>query len=428
MKISVIGTGYVGLVTGMCFAELGNKVICIDVDEEKIKRLKQNIMPIYEPGLEEFVKKNQKEGRISFSTDTAQAVRDSEVIFIAVGTPSDKDGQADLRYVRQVAEEIGNNMNGYKIIVNKSTVPVGTGDIVSEIIRKHYQGEFDVVSNPEFLREGTAVSDTFQPDRIVIGNSSDKAKEIMSKLYEPFDCEIVFTDIKSAEMIKYASNAMLATQISFINSIANICEKVGADVKCVAKGMRLDKRIGKHSFLDAGAGYGGSCFPKDVKALVQTSDACGYDFKILKSVEKVNEIQKQSIIKKAQELVGDFRNKNIGVWGLAFKPKTDDMREAVSLTVIGEMLRQGGNVRAYDPVAEITARKIWPNLKYCPSPFEAAKDTHLLCVLTEWDEFRQIDRNELKQAMANPNIVDGRNVFDPEEMKELGFKYIGVGR
>ncbi|OGD66825.1 UDP-glucose 6-dehydrogenase [Candidatus Berkelbacteria bacterium RIFCSPHIGHO2_12_FULL_36_9] len=427
MKITVIGTGYVGLVQTACLADLGNEVWGIDIDKKKIEGLKKGIIPIYEPGLEEIVKRNYQQ-RLFFDTNLAPAVKKTEIIFIAVGTPPKDDGQADLTYVEKAAEEIAKNMNGYKLIVNKSTVPIGTGDMVEKIIKKYYKGKFDVASNPEFLREGSAVSDFMEPDRIVVGNANWKVKDILSKLYQPLNCPILYTDIKTAEMIKYASNSMLATQISFINSLANICERVGANVDEVAKGMKLDKRIGKYAFLSAGIGYGGSCFPKDVKALIQIARRHDYHFKLLEEVENVNYSQRQYFIDKILKTLKGTKNKTVAIWGLAFKPKTDDMREAPSIDIISALLEQKIKVRAYDPVAEKEAKKIFPKLSFHKGPYETAKDADLLTVVTEWDEFKQIDLNKLKKTMKKPVIVDGRNVYDSKEMSTYGFEYVSVGR
>jgi UDPglucose 6-dehydrogenase len=356
-------------------------------------------------------------------------VQNGKVVFIAVGTPSDKDGQADLRYVKQVAEEIAQHMKDYRVVVNKSTVPVGTGDIVKAIIQKKYKGNFSVVSNPEFLREGSAIYDTMNPDRVVIGNGDGKARKIMEELYRPFKAPIVFTDVKSAELIKYASNSMLATQISFINSLANICEKVGADVDFVAEGMKLDKRIGKHSFLSAGGGYGGSCFPKDVKALIKASDKYGYNFSILKAVEDVNDAQKRHVVTKTKKLIGSLKGKKIGIWGLAFKPHTDDMRESISIVVIDKLLQDGAKVKAFDPVAQDEARKIFKDkITYCEDVWEAVKNVDALIILTEWPEFKEIDLFKLKKIMDKPYIMDARNIFTLEEMEEKGFHYLSIGR
>ena len=343
------------------------------------------------------------------------------------------DGRADLQFVKQVARDIGTNMKDYKVVVNKSTVPVGTGNMVESIIREHFQGDFDVVSNPEFLREGTAINDCLNPDRVVIGNAAERAKKVMEELYESFNCPILFTDVKSAEMIKYASNAMLATQISFINSVANICDRVGADVTKVAEGMRLDGRIGHRAFLDAGCGYGGSCFPKDVKALIRTAREVGFEFSILDAVEDLNEYQKRSMVKRLMNKLPSLEGKTIALWGLAFKPRTDDMREAVSLVVVEELIRNQAKIRAFDPVAQEVAKRMFVNgvngnISYAETPMDAATDVDALLILTEWDEFTQIDLAALKSTMHSPIVIDGRNVFDPVVMKEHGFDYQGMGR
>lgn len=434
MKIAVVGTGYVGLVTGTCFAELGNDVICLDIDENKIARLKKGEIPIYEPGLEELVLRNQKEGRLNFSTDAKTAIEWAEIIFSAVGTPPDKDHRADLSAVKAVARTVGQNLNGYKVFVNKSTVPVGTSHMVKDIIKENLKTpmDFDVVDNPEFLREGSAVKDFLNPDRIVCGVESERAKEYMEKLYQPLvraGRPLLFTDIHSAEVIKYASNSFLATKISFINEVANFCELVGADVTQVAKGMGLDDRIGPR-FLHAGIGYGGSCFPKDVQAFIQTGRDSGYEFKILEQVERVNEEQKLKIVNKILKEIPDLNGKTIAVWGLAFKPKTDDMREASSLSIIPKLLEKGAKVRAFDPVAAENAKKILgtTNIEYFSSPFDAASGADILVLVTEWDEFRALDLQKLKSSMKDAYIFDGRNVYDPEEMKKLGFKYFSIGR
>lgn len=430
-KIAIMGTGYVGLVTGTCLAELGHEVIGIDIDKAKINGLNKGIVPIYEQGLEELVKENRKQKRLFFTTDFKKAIKEAEVVFIAVGTPPLPDGSVNLEYVRSVAESIGQNMNGYKVIVDKSTVPVGTGDCVKEIIKKYYKGDFDVVSNPEFLREGTAVSDFMHPDRIVIGNGSPKAEKILRELYSNFDTEtIVFTDIKTAELIKYASNAFLATEISFINSIANLCEKLGADVEKVATGMMLDKRIGTKAFLHAGAGYGGSCFPKDVKGLIQTAQESGVRFGILEEVEETNNAQKQSLLVKIQKLIGqDLRGKNITIWGLAFKPHTDDIREAPALVVIRQLLDRGVNVKVFDPIAQEAGKKMLGNsVVFEKDLINSTNGSDALVLVTEWPEFKTVDLNKIKKNMKHPNMVDGRNVFNPKEMKKIGFDYVSVGR
>ena len=430
-KITVIGVGYVGLVTGTCLAELGNKVIGVDIDEKRIKDLNKGIIPIYEQGLEELVKKNLKEERLKFTVDAAEAIKNSEIVFIAVGTPPMPDGSVNLDYVKSAAETIAKNMNGYKVIINKSTVPIGTGDVVSKIIRGNYKGKFDVVSNPEFLREGTAVVDFMNPDRIVVGTDSEQAEKILRELYSKFETEnFIFTDVKTAEMIKYASNAFLATEISFINSIANLCEKLGADVKKVSKGMMLDGRIGERAFLHAGVGYGGSCFPKDVKGLIQIAQENGIRFGILEEVENTNEAQKKSLLTKIQKLLGnDLAGKQITVWGLAFKPHTDDVREAPALVLIRQLLDRGAKVKVFDPIAQKQAEKILNNtVVYENDLLKSVEKSDCLVIVTEWPEFKEVDVKEIKDKLNCPYMVDGRNVFDPKKMKRLGFKYISVGR
>ena len=429
-KIAVIGVGYVGLVTGTCLAEIGHQVVGVDIDPLKINNLQKGIIPIYEIGLEELVTKNIKDNRLSFTTDIGKAVKESDVVFIAVGTPPMPDGSVNMEYVNAVAESIGKNMNGYKVIINKSTVPIGTGDNVHRIIEKFYTGNFDIVSNPEFLKEGTAVADFMNPDRVVIGASSSKAAEIVKNLYHGLTTEFVITNVRTAEMIKYASNSFLATQISFINSVANICEKMGADVNKVSEGMKLDKRIGKKAFLNAGLGYGGSCFPKDVKGLIQIASENGVRFSILEAVEDTNMAQKQSLLVKIQKLLGqDLHNKNITVWGLAFKPYTDDVREAPSLTVIRQLLDRGVNVKVFDPIATEQAKKILDGkIEYEDNLLESSKNADCLVIVTEWPEFKEIDLKQLKTNLKQPNIVDGRNVFEIEDMEKIGFNYISIGR
>ncbi len=428
-KITVIGTGYVGLVTGACLADVGHQVICVDIDKEKIKKLKKGIIPIYEPGLEEIVKKNFKSGNLQFTTDTKSAVEVSEVIFIAVGTPSLPDGTVNLDYVKSAAEDIAKAMNGYKVIVDKSTVPVGTGDVVGRTINQYYSGDFDVVSNPEFLKEGDAVKDFINPDRIVIGSDSKKAEEIMLSVYEKLGGERVLTSVKNAEMIKYASNAYLATSISFINSVANICEKVGANVDEVAKGMRMDKRIGPYAFLAAGVGYGGSCFPKDVKGMIQTANENGVSFEILDAVESVNEAQKKSLLPKIQKLLGEgLHNKKIVIWGLAFKPETDDVRESPALAIIKQLHDRDVKVTAFDPIATDNMKKEVSNLETVDDMYEAIKDAECLVITTAWKQFKEADLEKVKSYLKSPNIVDGRNLFDQKKMKDLGFNYVSVGR
>jgi len=428
-----MGCGYVGLVTGVCLAELGNEITCVDINEEKISNLKKGILPIYEPGLKDLFERNASEGRLSFSTNASEAIKESEVVFSAVGTPEGEDHKADLSAVFNVAKTFAENLNNYKVFVTKSTVPVSTNEKVKQIIlenRKENQ-DFDVVSNPEFLREGEAVNDFLIPDRIVIGCENGKAKAIMEAIYKGIartDNPILFTDIKSAEIIKYASNSMLATRISFMNEIAKLCEKTGADVKLVAKGMGLDKRIGTR-FLQAGIGYGGSCFPKDVKAFIETAKEHQINFKILNAVEEVNEEQKQSLLPKIKSLL-ELKNKTIAVWGLAFKPKTDDMREAPSIVLIHQLHREGAKIKAFDPEAQENAKKVFSNINitYCKNPYEAVKDADCLIIVTEWNEFRALDLNKVKSLLKQPNVIDGRNVFEPEEMRKLGFNYISIGR
>jgi len=435
MKITIIGSGYVGLVAGACFADLGNEVVCLDIDSEKIEKLKRSIIPIYEPGLGDVVKRNVRERRLGFTTDRQKAIEHGDIIFIAVGTPSKEDGSVDLQYIESAAKDIGNYMQDYKVIVDKSTVPVGTAHKLMELIRhsqsaKNKKISFDLASNPEFLREGEAIKDFMNPDRIVIGVESEKAKEIMIGLYKGIERTgrpILITDIKSAEMIKYASNSMLATRISFMNEIANLCEKVGADVKMVAEGIGLDTRIGPR-FLQAGIGYGGSCFPKDVRGLIDCGKQNSINFEILEAVNWVNEKQKKSLMPKIKKLIPDLKDKKIAVWGLAFKPKTDDMREAPSIAIINELQKLGAKVTAFDPEAEETARRIFRDIEYAKTPFDAVKGCNALVIATEWDEFRYLDKQKIKDLLAEPNIIDGRNIYDPKEMKKLGFNYIGVGR
>ncbi|MEW6621788.1 MAG: UDP-glucose/GDP-mannose dehydrogenase family protein [Bacillota bacterium] len=428
-KVAVAGTGYVGLVTGVCLADIGHSVICVDINEAKINMLKRGEIPIYEPGLDELVKKNVGRGRLSFSTDLAEAVKASEVIFIGVGTPPGEDGSADLSQVEAAAVQIGASLNGYKVIVTKSTVPVGTGEMVRRIIKEKSGSEdFAVVSNPEFLREGSAVHDAMYPDRIVIGCSDKKAAELMMDLYKRINTEVLVTDIKSAELIKYASNAFLATKISFINEVANICEKVGADVNQVAKGMGLDTRIG-NKFLNAGIGYGGSCFPKDTQALIKMAEEVDYDLKIVKAAEEVNKLQKLKIINKLEDVLGDLKGKTIAILGLAFKPNTDDMREAPSLVIIPELIERGAIIKAYDPVAVDEAKKcLGETINYCKSIDDAVKGAHAIALLTEWEEFKKIDFSCLGELVCNKIMVDGRNIFDREFLEGNGWTYRAIGR
>lgn len=429
MKIVVIGTGYVGLVQGVCLAELGNEVICVDIDKQKIKKLNAGISPIFEPGIEELIHRNLKAGRVKFTTDLPGSLKTSEVIFIAVGTPPDEDGRADLKYVITAAEQIGRNLKHYQIVVNKSTVPIGTGELVRQTIRKHYKGDFDVVSNPEFLREGSAIDDWLHPDRVVIGDSNgQKAAKKLAQIYEVLGAPILITNLETAEMIKYASNSFLATQISFINSVANICEKVGADVAQVANGMKLDQRIGKHAFLNAGLGYGGSCFPKDVEALIQIAADNDVKFSILEEVEAVNAEQRQRFVQKIQQKLGTIKGKKIAVWGIAFKPKTDDIRMAPSVPIIESLISLGAKVTAFDPVAEENLLRLMPEVKFAAKAEDACKGADALAIITEWDEFKQIDLAKIKKIMKTPFIFDGRNIYSPAEMKTLGFEYYSIGR
>ncbi|MBU2651276.1 MAG: UDP-glucose/GDP-mannose dehydrogenase family protein [Bacteroidetes bacterium] len=436
MKITVVGSGYVGLVTGTCFAEVGVDVTCVDIDENKINGLKKGIIPIFEPGLEDMVHRNVDKGRLHFTTDLASTLEGCEVIFSAVGTPPDEDGSADLKYVIDVAKEAGKNMNDYILMVTKSTVPVGTANkvrlaIQSELDKRGVNIPFDVASNPEFLKEGAAIDDFLKPDRIVIGLESEKARELMSKLYKPFTLNghpLIFMDIPSAEMTKYAANAMLATRISFMNDIANLCEIVGANVNMVRKGIGSDPRIGS-KFIYPGVGYGGSCFPKDVKALIRTARANNYDLKVLQSVEDVNDEQKKVLFNKVYKYFnGDIKGKTIGMWGLSFKPETDDMREAPSLVLIDEFTNAGCKVKAYDPVAmDETKRKIGDKIEYANDAYEALIDADCLVLVTEWKEFRIPNLNVIKKLLKNPAIFDGRNIYDPEEMKNTGFHYFCIG-
>ncbi|MBA4312683.1 MAG: UDP-glucose 6-dehydrogenase [Chlorobiaceae bacterium] len=432
MKISVIGTGYVGLVVGTCFAETGNDVICADIDERKIKMLKKAKSPIYEPGLEELIKKNIIEKRISFTTNITQTIRSTEVIFLALPTPPMEDGSADLQHVLAVAKQIGQAMNGYKVVVNKSTVPVGTADKVKEAISKYTKHPFDVVSNPEFLKEGAAVMDFLKPDRIVVGSRSSRAIKAMEELYAPFirtGNPFIVMDERSSELTKYAANSMLATKISFMNEVANLCELVGADVEMVRKGVGSDPRVGPQ-FLFAGVGYGGSCFPKDVSALVKTSEEYKYKFQILNSVIDVNKTQRLLFTKKIfTHFKKNLKNKKIAVWGLSFKPNTDDMREAPSVTIIKELLKAGAKVHAYDPVAMNEAKHHLGNtITYAKRDYDALKDADALVVVTEWHEFRVPDFKKMKKLMKGNVVFDGRNIYDPAEMRKKGFKYFGVGR
>ncbi|MCS6775022.1 MAG: UDP-glucose/GDP-mannose dehydrogenase family protein [Chloroherpetonaceae bacterium] len=430
MNICVIGTGYVGLVTGSVFSDLGNEVICVDKDPAKIEMLQNGIMPIYEPGLEEMVRRNVEDNRLFFTTDLHHAVERSDVVFICVGTPPLENGDPDMTYVQEAAKSIAAALNRYKVIVNKSTVPVGTGDMVRRIIEENRRRDvdFDVVSNPEFLREGSAIKDTLEPDRIVIGAPNQVVAMKILELYAPLERPMLITDVASAEMIKYASNAFLATKISFINSIANICECVGADVIQVMKGMGYDHRIGP-AFLNAGLGYGGSCFPKDSSALVRTAEKHGYDFKLLRAVIDVNKEQPQRFLSRLREaLGGSFQGKTIGILGLAFKPNTDDMRDAKSVEIIATLLAEGATVKAYDPIAIEVCRRIFPQICYTRNAYEAAEEADALMIVTEWNEFKQLNMERIKASMQNPLLFDGRNIYDPVRMRRLGFEYHCIGR
>ncbi len=437
MRISIVGTGYVGLVTGACFAETGATVTCVDIDEKKIKDLNKGIIPIWEPGLDEIVRRNMDKKRLSFTTTLKESLRDAEVVFIAVGTPPGNDGSADLKYVCTVAKEIGKYAERYLVVVTKSTVPVGTSQKIKSIIADT-MGElgknvpFDVASNPEFLKEGSAVEDFLKPDRIVVGTESEQARQVLENLYKPFVLNghpIIFMDISSSELTKYAANAMLATRISFMNDMANLCELVGANINLVRKGIGSDPRIGS-KFLYPGAGYGGSCFPKDVKAIVQTAEENGYSLEVLKAVERVNSRQKQIVFQKlAHHYKGALKGKTIAIWGLSFKPNTDDMREAPSLVVIEKLLDAGASVVAYDPVAMVEAKKyIGGSIRYADSPYHALDGADALLLLTEWNEFRFLDFDELKKRMNQPVIVDGRNIYDAAQIKENGINYYCIGQ
>ena len=440
MNIAIVGTGYVGLVSGTCFADTGANVTCIDVDEKKIERLNNGEIPIYEPGLDELVVKNVKAGRLKFSSDLASVLNDQEIVFSAVGTPPDEDGSADLKYVLQVAKTIGENLNRYLVVVTKSTVPVGTARKVRETIQAELDKRgvditFDVASNPEFLKEGNAIKDFMSPDRVVVGIESEKAKKTLTKLYKPFlinNFRVIFMDIPSAEMTKYAANSMLATRISFMNDIANLCELVGADVNMVRQGIGADTRIGR-KFLYAGCGYGGSCFPKDVKALIKTADKAGYSMEVLKAVERVNERQKHVLFNKLVKAYGDeteLKGKTIALWGLSFKPETDDMRESTALVIIDSLLKAGCNIRAYDPVAMDECKRRLPDapITYCRDMYDAVLDADAMLLLTEWKEFRLPTWAVIKKEMIRPLVIDGRNIFDIEELEENGFEYHCIGK
>ncbi len=427
MNIGVIGTGYVGLVTGACLADRGHTVICVDIDEEKIAKLREGFIPIFEPGLEPIVRRNHEIGRLQFTTSLADAAREAEVLFFAVGTPPKLNGSADLQYVYQAAEDVGRHLNHYAVVVSKSTVPVGTARRVKQLIAAHYKGEFDVASNPEFLREGHAVEDFMKPNRIVVGVESERAREIMERLYRAFPSPKLFPSVESAELTKYASNAFLATKISFINEIANICEATGADVHDVAAGMGLDDRIGPR-FLSAGLGYGGSCLPKDVRALSQIAGMHGSPFTLLQAVMEVNHNRRWQFFRKVREALGSLEGKSIAVWGLAFKPNTDDIRESVALDLIDRFLEEGASVQAYDPVAQQNAQSALPGLICANSALEAARSADAVLLITEWDEFKSLDARQIKDVMRGDLVFDGRNVLDPHQMREAGLRYHGIGR
>jgi len=429
-KICVIGGGgYVGLTTGACFADLGNEVVCVDIDEAKVAGLKRGKLPIYEPGLQEMVERNIKVERLTFTTSYKDGLRGAEFAFIAVDTPSGSEGEADLKYMRMAAEMIAANMTNSLIIVNKSTVPIGTGDWVAEIVEGHLPAglEFTVVSNPEFLREGSAINDFLHPDRIVLGSTNRRAGEKVAQLYLSLRAPIIVTDLRTAEMIKYASNAYLANRISFVNEIASICEQLGADIKEVAIGMGYDKRIG-HSYLDAGVGWGGSCFPKDVKALAHMAAIHGCHPQLLRAVIEINRDQRRRVVQALRDILGTLHGKTVGVLGLAFKPNTDDMREAPAVEIIHLLQNEGASVKTFDPVAMERAKEIMPEVTYCEDAYEAAEGSDALVVVTDWNEFKHLDMARLKASMAEPVLIDGRNIYEPTKMQELGFVYRGIGR
>lgn len=433
MHIAVVGTGYVGLVTGTCLAETGNRVICVDIDAEKVQKMQAGTVPIYEPHLDIIFERNIKQGRLTFTTDLNEAIAESDIIFLALPTPPGEDGSADLSYILGVAEQLGKIMTSYKIIIDKSTVPVGTADLVREAVAKNYSGEFDIVSNPEFLREGFAVDDFMKPDRVVIGTRSEKARKILEELYKPYTRQgnpILFMDERSAEVTKYAANSFLAMKISFMNEMANLCERVGADVDSVRLGIGSDERIGKR-FLFPGIGYGGSCFPKDVQALAKTSGQYGYDFKILEAVMDVNARQKSILVDKIKARLGnDLSGKTFAVWGISFKPDTDDIREAPSIEIMKALLRAGAKVKAYDPEGMENTKRQHPELgiSYAENAYEALNGANALVIATEWSQFRSPDFEELKSRLNGKIIFDGRNIYDLNTMKNMGFEYISIGR
>lgn len=432
MHIAVIGTGYVGLVTGACFAEFGVEVTCVDVDEKKIEGLKNGVMPIYEPGLDTIVDKNYKAGRLHFTTDIKSAVEQALVVFLAVGTPPKEDGAPDMSFYQQAALDIAKAMNGYKVLVTKSTVPVGTGKWLREFVTENQtiKTNFGVASNPEFLREGAAIDDFMRPDRVVVGSNEPDAIAIMKDLYRPLyliETPIVITSLEAAELIKYAANAFLATKITFINEIANLCDAIGCDVHDVAKGMGMDNRIGR-KFLHPGPGYGGSCFPKDTRAFTKVGDKYGVETSVVDAVIAANDRQRQMMLPKIEKLVGDLNGKHIGVLGLSFKPETDDMRESPAIDIIKEMQKRGASVKAFDPVAMNEAKHSLPDIEYATDEYDAIKDADALVIITEWNQFRALNMDKVKQLLKSPKIADLRNIYEPKEMRELGFEYVGVGR
>ena len=426
-EICVIGVGYVGLVTGAGFADLGNRVVCLNRDQEKADNLKKGTIPIYEPGLEEIVRRNIAAGRLFFTTNYAEALQDADLVFVAVGTPTGAEGEADLAFVQEAVEAVADVMTKPIVIINKSTVPIGTGDWVAKLVSKRTEVHFSVVSNPEFLREGSAVYDFYNPDRVVLGSTDLQAAEAVADIYRPLGCPILVTDLRTAEMIKYASNAFLATRISFINEMAGICEELGADVTQVAKGMGMDKRIGPQ-FLNAGVGWGGSCFPKDVKALEYMASVHGCHPQLLRAVMDINRDQRRQVLLKLRAILGELDEKVIGIWGLSFKPNTDDMRDAPSLEIIHLLQLEGAQVRAYDPVAMDLARRRLSHVTFCDDPYHVVEGADALVLVTEWNEFKQLDMNRVKAAMRTPVLIDGRNIYDPEEMRAAGFTYRGMGR
>ncbi len=432
MHIAVIGTGYVGLVTGACFAEFGVDVTCVDVDTTKIEKLNKGVIPIYEPGLDQIVEKNVKAGRLHFTTDVSDAVKGSQVVFLAVGTPPKEDGSPDMSYYQQAAKDVAEAMNGYKVLVTKSTVPIGTGKWLREFVTANLKTptEFGVASNPEFLREGAAIDDFMRPDRVVIGSNEERAIEVMKELYRPLyliETPIVITSLEAAELIKYAANAFLATKITFINEVANLCDAIGCDVHDVARGMGMDNRIGR-KFLHPGPGYGGSCFPKDTRALTTVADQFGVETRIVDAVIEANERQRDAMIPKIERLVGDLNGKKIGVLGLSFKPETDDMRESPAIEIVHAMIARGATVRAYDPVAMDEARHFLNGIEYASDEYDAIKDADALVIVTEWNQFRALDMEKVKSLLKAPKIADLRNIYEPADMRELGFDYVGVGR